>query len=56
MQAIATSVQDLARETTRQNKELWSAIKKGPQTLTTTANALHEGKTGRATRKLTADR
>uniref|UniRef100_A0A2N9FUW7 RNase H type-1 domain-containing protein n=1 Tax=Fagus sylvatica TaxID=28930 RepID=A0A2N9FUW7_FAGSY len=32
MQAIATSVQDLARETTRQNKELWSAIKKGPQT------------------------
>jgi hypothetical protein len=32
MQVIATSIQDLARETTRQNKELWHAIKKGPPT------------------------
>uniref|UniRef100_A0A2N9HGN0 Retrotransposon gag domain-containing protein n=1 Tax=Fagus sylvatica TaxID=28930 RepID=A0A2N9HGN0_FAGSY len=32
MQVIATSIQDLARETTRQNKELWQAIKKGPLT------------------------
>jgi hypothetical protein len=33
MQVIATSIQDLARETTHQNKELWHAIKKGPPTL-----------------------
>jgi hypothetical protein len=33
MQVIATSIQDLAWETTRQNKELWHAIKKGPPTL-----------------------
>ena len=32
MQAIATSIQDLARETSRQNQELWQAIKKGPPT------------------------
>jgi hypothetical protein len=30
MQVIATSIQDLAQETTRQNKELWHAIRKGP--------------------------
>uniref|UniRef100_A0A2N9GDQ3 Uncharacterized protein n=1 Tax=Fagus sylvatica TaxID=28930 RepID=A0A2N9GDQ3_FAGSY len=30
MQVIATSIQDLARETSRQNQELWQAIKKGP--------------------------
>ena len=29
MQVIVTSIQDLARKTTRQNKELWHAIKKG---------------------------
>jgi hypothetical protein len=33
MQVIATSIQDLAWETTRQNKELWHAIKKRPPTL-----------------------
>jgi hypothetical protein len=32
MQVITTSIQDLARETTRQNKELWHAIRKGPPT------------------------
>ena len=32
MQVIATSIQDLARETSRQNKELWHVIKKGPLT------------------------
>uniref|UniRef100_A0A2N9H379 Reverse transcriptase domain-containing protein n=1 Tax=Fagus sylvatica TaxID=28930 RepID=A0A2N9H379_FAGSY len=32
MQIIANSIQDLARETIRQNKELWYAIKKGPPT------------------------
>jgi hypothetical protein len=32
MQVIATSIQDLARETTRQNKKLWHAIRKGPPT------------------------
>ena len=32
MQVIATSIQDLARETSRQNQELWQAIKKGPPT------------------------
>jgi hypothetical protein len=32
MQVIATSIQDLAWETTRQNKELWHAIRKGPPT------------------------
>uniref|UniRef100_A0A2N9ES18 Uncharacterized protein n=1 Tax=Fagus sylvatica TaxID=28930 RepID=A0A2N9ES18_FAGSY len=32
MQVIATSIQDLARETSRQNKELWQSIKKGPPT------------------------
>uniref|UniRef100_A0A2N9GE62 Uncharacterized protein n=1 Tax=Fagus sylvatica TaxID=28930 RepID=A0A2N9GE62_FAGSY len=31
MQVIATSIQDLARETSRQNQELWQAIRKGPQ-------------------------
>ena len=56
MQVIATSVQDLARETTRQNKEFWNTIEKGHKLLTTTANALHEGKIGRATKKLIADR
>uniref|UniRef100_A0A2N9ITY0 Retrotransposon gag domain-containing protein n=1 Tax=Fagus sylvatica TaxID=28930 RepID=A0A2N9ITY0_FAGSY len=30
MQVIATSIQDLARETSRQNQELWQAIRKGP--------------------------
>uniref|UniRef100_A0A2N9IZQ4 RNase H type-1 domain-containing protein n=1 Tax=Fagus sylvatica TaxID=28930 RepID=A0A2N9IZQ4_FAGSY len=30
MQVIAISIQDLARETSRQNQELWQAIKKGP--------------------------
>ena len=29
MQVIATNIQDLARKTTRQNKELWHAIRKG---------------------------
>jgi hypothetical protein len=33
MQVIATSIQDLARETSRQNQELWQAIRKGPPTL-----------------------
>ena len=33
MQVIATSIQDLAREMSHQNKELWHAIKKGPPTL-----------------------
>ena len=33
MQVIATSIQDLAWEMSRQNKELWRAIKKGPSTL-----------------------
>jgi hypothetical protein len=33
IQVISTSIQDLARETTRQNKELWHVIKKGPPTL-----------------------
>uniref|UniRef100_A0A2N9G208 Reverse transcriptase domain-containing protein n=1 Tax=Fagus sylvatica TaxID=28930 RepID=A0A2N9G208_FAGSY len=32
MQVIATSIQDLARETSRQNQELWQAIRKGPPT------------------------
>uniref|UniRef100_A0A2N9G5W9 Reverse transcriptase RNase H-like domain-containing protein n=1 Tax=Fagus sylvatica TaxID=28930 RepID=A0A2N9G5W9_FAGSY len=32
MQVIATSIQDLAREMTRQNKELWHTIRKGPPT------------------------
>uniref|UniRef100_A0A2N9FH77 Uncharacterized protein n=1 Tax=Fagus sylvatica TaxID=28930 RepID=A0A2N9FH77_FAGSY len=32
IQVIATSVQDLARETSRQNQELWQAIRKGPPT------------------------
>ena len=32
MQVIATSIQELARETTRQNKELWQALRKEPQT------------------------
>ena len=32
MQVIATNIQDLARETSRQNQELWQAIKKGPPT------------------------
>ena len=32
MQVIATSIQDLAQETTKQNKELWHAIRKGPPT------------------------
>uniref|UniRef100_A0A2N9IJ88 Uncharacterized protein n=1 Tax=Fagus sylvatica TaxID=28930 RepID=A0A2N9IJ88_FAGSY len=32
MQAITTSIQDLARETSRQNQELWQAIRKGPPT------------------------
>jgi hypothetical protein len=32
MQVIATSIQELARETTRQNKELWQAIRKEPPT------------------------
>uniref|UniRef100_A0A2N9GFI7 Uncharacterized protein n=1 Tax=Fagus sylvatica TaxID=28930 RepID=A0A2N9GFI7_FAGSY len=32
MQVIATSIQDLAQETSRQNQELWQAIKKGPPT------------------------
>ena len=32
MQVIATSIQDLAQETSRRNKELWQAIKKGPPT------------------------
>uniref|UniRef100_A0A2N9J6V6 Uncharacterized protein n=1 Tax=Fagus sylvatica TaxID=28930 RepID=A0A2N9J6V6_FAGSY len=32
MQVITTSIQDLPRETTRQNKELWYAIRKGPPT------------------------
>uniref|UniRef100_A0A2N9ERC7 RNA-directed DNA polymerase n=1 Tax=Fagus sylvatica TaxID=28930 RepID=A0A2N9ERC7_FAGSY len=30
MQVIATSIHDLARETSRQNQELWQAIRKGP--------------------------
>jgi hypothetical protein len=30
MQVIATSIQDLARETSRQNQELWQAIRKRP--------------------------
>uniref|UniRef100_A0A2N9J5E4 Integrase catalytic domain-containing protein n=1 Tax=Fagus sylvatica TaxID=28930 RepID=A0A2N9J5E4_FAGSY len=30
MQVIATSIQDLARETSHQNQELWQAIRKGP--------------------------
>ncbi len=30
MQVIAISIQDLARETSRQNQELWQAIRKGP--------------------------
>ena len=29
MQVIATSIQDLTRETTRQNKELWHVSRKG---------------------------
>uniref|UniRef100_A0A2N9J6Z4 Integrase catalytic domain-containing protein n=1 Tax=Fagus sylvatica TaxID=28930 RepID=A0A2N9J6Z4_FAGSY len=32
IQVIATSIQDLARETSRQNQELWQAIRKGPPT------------------------
>uniref|UniRef100_A0A2N9FKC7 RNase H type-1 domain-containing protein n=1 Tax=Fagus sylvatica TaxID=28930 RepID=A0A2N9FKC7_FAGSY len=32
MLVIATSIQDLARETSRQNQELWQAIRKGPLT------------------------
>uniref|UniRef100_A0A2N9F606 Reverse transcriptase/retrotransposon-derived protein RNase H-like domain-containing protein n=1 Tax=Fagus sylvatica TaxID=28930 RepID=A0A2N9F606_FAGSY len=32
MQVIATSIQDLARETTRQSQELWQAIRKEPPT------------------------
>ena len=32
MQAITTNIQDLARETSHQNQELWQAIKKGPPT------------------------
>jgi hypothetical protein len=32
IQVIATSIQDLARETTCQNEELWHAIRKGPPT------------------------
>ena len=30
MQVIPTSIQDLTRETSRQNHELWQAIRKGP--------------------------
>ncbi len=32
MQVITTSIQDLAREMTRQNQELWQAIRKEPPT------------------------
>ena len=32
MQVSATSIQDLTRETTRQNQELWQAIRKEPPT------------------------
>ncbi len=32
IQVIVTSIQDLDREMTRQNKELWHAIRKGPPT------------------------
>ena len=32
MQVIVTSIQDLARETTRQNQELWQVIRKEPPT------------------------
>ncbi len=32
MQVIATSIHDFAREMTRQNKELWHAIRNGPPT------------------------
>ena len=32
MQVIATIIQDLTQETSRQNHELWQAIKKGPPT------------------------
>jgi hypothetical protein len=32
MKVIATSIQELAREMTRQNKELWQAFRKEPPT------------------------
>jgi hypothetical protein len=54
MQVIATSIQDLARETSRQNQELWQAIRKGPPTPMTTTNLLRGVETGQMTRKLTA--
>jgi hypothetical protein len=54
MQVIATSIQDLARETSRQNQELWQAIRKRPPAPMTTTNLPRGEKTGRTTKKLTA--
>ena len=54
MQVIATSIQDLARETSRQNQELWQAIRQGPKTPMTTTNLPRGEETGRTTRKLIA--
>jgi hypothetical protein len=46
MQAIATSIQDLAWETSRQNQELWQAIKKGPPTPRDNNQPLPRGENG----------
>uniref|UniRef100_A0A2N9FH63 Uncharacterized protein n=1 Tax=Fagus sylvatica TaxID=28930 RepID=A0A2N9FH63_FAGSY len=55
MQVIATSIQDLARETSRQNQELWQAIRKGPPTPHDDNQPPPRGRnTGRMTKKLTA--
>ena len=54
MQVIATSIQDLARETSRQNQELWQAIRKWPPTPHDDNQCPPRGRTGRTTKKLTA--
>ena len=54
MQVIATSIQDLARETSRQNQELWQAIRQRPQNPHDNNQPLRREETGRTTRKLTA--
>uniref|UniRef100_A0A2N9HJA8 Retrotransposon gag domain-containing protein n=1 Tax=Fagus sylvatica TaxID=28930 RepID=A0A2N9HJA8_FAGSY len=46
MQVIATSIQDFARETSRQNQELWQAIKKGPPTPRDNNQPLPQGENG----------
>ena len=54
MQVIATSIQDLARETSHQNQELWQAIRKRPPAPHDNNQLLCGGKTVRMTKKLIA--